>query len=614
MTIECAELELGLLPAKEGSYILDFRFWRPGSAASIALGSSAPQPFSIDTVALRGLIGDPLAYGKQLCADLFRSAESKDALARARTIAAALSVPLRLRLYLHPSTPAELHTLRWETLADPGGSSLPLTMSESLLFSRFLLSDNPQPFAPPQRARLRGLVVVANPLNLSPSFAALNVPAELEKARGGLAGMELHELPSGGQASLENLLDGLRQGVDVLYLVAHGGLHKQLQKTFLLLEKSDGRAQPVFTADLVDRLGEQLPLLTILVSCQSAGADEAPLENPMVALAPALAQRGVPAVVAMQGSVTFATMATFLPIFFKELQRAGQIDRAVAAARAAVSDRPDWWMPVLFSRLRDNQLLQPPQAALPLQLQPFEPETVYIPAGKFTLGRDPAAQVPAWESPAHLVELPAYRIGKYPVTNRQYAEYILQSRQPVNPGAGWLGQTPPPDQLDCPVTGVTWYQALEYCAWLSQKTARQYTLPNEAQWEKVARGEQGTLYPWGNAWQEGCCNAQPNRITAVDAFPAQGSYACYDLVGNVREWTLSLWGERRSEPDPAFCYPWKEDGRNDPQANSLVRRIFRGGAADTPGEMTCTARNAFAPDNPGPPGKRHGFRVLMRVE
>lgn len=613
MKNECVELELGLLPAKESGYLLDFRFWHPGSAALIALGPVSPTPFLIDTAALRSLAEDPVAYGQKLSEFLLSSPGSKEALAQARKIAETQKAPLRIRLFLHPQVPAELHTLRWETLADPSGSAYPLTMSESVLFSRFLLSDNAQPFAPPERSRLRALVAIANPANLAQSFAALNVPDELEKARSGLAGMELQELASAGQANLENILDGLRQGVDILYLVAHGGLHKQQRKTFILLEKSDGRAHPVFTAELIDRLGEKLPLLTILISCQSAGTDAEPLENPMIALGPALAQRGIPAVIAMQGSVTFETMTTFLPVFFKELQRDGSIDRAVCVARAAVNDRPDWWMPVLFSRLRDNQLLQPPQAVLPFERQRFEPETVYIPAGKFIMGRAPGELVPVWESPADEVSLPAYRIGKFPVTNRQYAEFILQTRQPVNPEAGWLGQSPPPDQLDHPVTGVTWYQAMQYCAWLSEKTGRTYTLPNEAQWEKAARGQDGALYPWGNAWQDGCCNSQPNLVTAVDAFPPQGPYGCFDLIGNAREWTLSLWGERRSEPDLKFCYPWLDDARNDPQANSLVRRIFRGGAADDPKDMTCTARNAFAPDKSGPPGKRHGFRVVLGV-
>ena len=316
------------------------------------------------------------------------------------------------------------------------------------------------------------------------------------------------------------------------------------------------RAQPIFTADFVSRLGEQLPLLTILVSCLSAGADENPLENPMVALGPALAQRGVPAVVAMQGSVTFPTMAAFLPAFFKELQRDGQIDRALAVARAAISDRPDWWMPVLFSRLRDNQLLQPPQAARPLELQRFEPETVYIPPGKFFMGREPGPQIPAWESPAHEVDLPAYRIGKYPVTNRQYAEFILQTRQSINPEAGWLGRTPPPDQLDYPVAGVTWYQAMQYCAWLSEKTGRNYTLPNEAQWEKAARGQQGPIYPWGNEWQEGCAIPNPTRSALWMLFRRKGHMVVLTWLAMCANGRF-LYGESAVlNRIPAYCYPW----------------------------------------------------------
>lgn len=610
--MDSAELELGIFPANEGSYTLNFRFWRPGSSASITLGPPHPGSISIDPSSFRGLMADPKAYGEALSQTLFIAPGAKEALAQARAVAEALNVPLRFRLFIPPSAPRELHTLRWETLADPGGSSLPLAMSENLLFSRFSSSDNRQPFSPAQRDQLRALIVIANPNNLSQVLEPLDVPKELERARTGLEGMEIFELPSNGKATLENLLERLREGVDVLYLVAHGGLHKQKQKTYLLLEKPDGIGHPVFTEDFVSRLSE-LPLVAVLVSCLSAGTDADPLQNPMVALGPALAQRGVPAVVAMQGRVTFSTMNDFLPTFFKELQRDGYIDRAVAAARARVGERPDWWMPALFSRLQDNRVLLPPQSAQPLEVEWFEPETVIVPAGKFIMGRDPAPGVPVWETPAHEVDLPAYRIGKYPVTNRQYAEFIRQSKLAVNLDAGWIGQNPPPDAMECPVAGVTWYEAVEYCAWLSEKTGRQYALPSEAQWEKAARGQKGTLYPWGEEWQADRCNSQLGRITAVNAYPEQGPYGCFDLVGNVREWTLSLWGDRRSEPDPRFAYPWTDDERNDPRANSLIRRIYRGGAAEKPSEMTCTTRGAFAPDKSGPPGKRHGLRVVMQV-
>ena len=65
----------------------------------------------------------------------------------------------------------------------------------------------------------------------------------------------------------------------------------------------------------------------------------------------------------MQGKISMATVRQFMPLFFAELRRDGQIDRAMAAARGRVRDRPDWWMPVLFMRLRDGQLFDklPPE-------------------------------------------------------------------------------------------------------------------------------------------------------------------------------------------------------------------------------------------------------------
>ena len=87
-------------------------------------------------------------------------------------------------------------------------------------------------------------------------------------------------------------------------------------------------------------------------STQDAGA--------LAAIGPLLAGIGVPAVLAMQGNVTRKIVAEFTPVFFRELSRDGQIDRAVAAAGAAVQDRPDWWVPVLFHRLPHGNLWDKP--------------------------------------------------------------------------------------------------------------------------------------------------------------------------------------------------------------------------------------------------------------
>jgi hypothetical protein len=71
----------------------------------------------------------------------------------------------------------------------------------------------------------------------------------------------------------------------------------------------------------------------------------------LAALGPRIAEAGVPSVIAMQGNITMETMTEFLPVFFKELQRDGAIDRAMAVARGTVRERPDAWMPVLYMRL-----------------------------------------------------------------------------------------------------------------------------------------------------------------------------------------------------------------------------------------------------------------------
>ena len=62
----------------------------------------------------------------------------------------------------------------------------------------------------------------------------------------------------------------------------------------------------------------------------------------------------------MQGNVTMQTVDQFMPVFFQELQRDGQLDRAIAVARGAVRERPDWWMPVLYMRLKSGRIWYAP--------------------------------------------------------------------------------------------------------------------------------------------------------------------------------------------------------------------------------------------------------------
>ena len=251
-----------------------------------------------------------------------------------------------------------------------------------------------------------------------------------------------------------------------------------------------------------------------------------------------------------------------------------------------------------------------------LSIDYFEPETVSIAEGTFLMGSLEGIPIPiqAFEKPQHEVNLPAYRIGKSPVTNAQFEEFIREKHRLVTPVMGWDGQKVPVGLENHPVTGVTWYEALAYCQWLSEKTGRKYSLPNEAQWEKACRGGKNTVYPWGDELKPGRSNHGCATLAVVDAYPAQNEFGCHDLVGNVRQWTITLWGEKRLTPDPHYAYPWKNDRRNDLNANRQIRRVVRGGSfQDDAQYLRCSARSGQFPDDAGSLGTRHGFRVVMNV-
>jgi hypothetical protein len=130
----------------------------------------------------------------------------------------------------------------------------------------------------------------------------------------------------------------------------------------LWLEDEAGEVARVAGATLAGRIGElaKRPRLVVLASCQSAGTGEEGRSSDrgaLAALGPRLAEVGIPAVLAMQGDISMKSVAEFIPVFFKELQRDGLIDRAVAAARGAIAGgRPDWWAPALFMRLKSGRI------------------------------------------------------------------------------------------------------------------------------------------------------------------------------------------------------------------------------------------------------------------
>ncbi|MEA3337918.1 MAG: CHAT domain-containing protein [Chloroflexota bacterium] len=352
-----ADLEISLHRRDENTYSVEMNFRQPGSDADIRPEVDPDSFAAFDLVDLRAAVSNE-DYGRLLAEGFFGNSQIKENFARARTAAQGQSQALRIRLHVGPSVP-ELHSLHWETLWDPDRDT-PLLTGENILFSRFLSSQDWRPIRLRPKERLRALVVIANPDHLASfQLTPVDVAGELARAQEALVDIDVDVLAAPGEATLNNIADRLRKGYDILYLVAHGALIRA--EPWLWLERDDEAIEPVAGQDLATRLNKLKlrPRLVVLASCQSAGTGEETRSNDEGALAglgPRLAVAGIPAVLAMQGNITMRTVQRFMPRFFSELLRDGQIDRAVATAREDVMDRPDWWMPALFMRLREGRI------------------------------------------------------------------------------------------------------------------------------------------------------------------------------------------------------------------------------------------------------------------
>ncbi len=213
---------------------------------------------------------------------------------------------------------------------------------------------------------------------------------------------------------------------------------------------------------------------------------------------------------------------------------------------------------------------------------PPEPELVAVPAGPYIRGSDRSEREAAYlldeaayghnrtrtrkwyenEPPRQTAELPAFEIARSPITNAQYAAFVAATghRVPEVDPATWRGYglihpyqrtrrhawtdgAYPPGRGDHPVVLVSHGDARAYAAWLSEVGGRRWRLPNEAEWEKAARGPEGRRFPWGRAWDPVRLNSHDRGrfdTTPVGAYPAGASpYGLLDAAGQVFEWTAT---------------------------------------------------------------------------
>jgi formylglycine-generating enzyme required for sulfatase activity len=140
--------------------------------------------------------------------------------------------------------------------------------------------------------------------------------------------------------------------------------------------------------------------------------------------------------------------------------------------------------------------------------------------------------------PRHSVKLKAFKIDKYEVTNRQYKKFVLAKNR-LAP-KHWRGGNYPQGQDDYPVVNVSWHDADAYCKWAGKR------LPTEAEWEKVASSGEKFIYPWGRKFKHDRANTKEERFNAptITGRYEKGvtkKFDCYDMAGNVSEWTASLY-------------------------------------------------------------------------
>jgi sulfatase modifying factor 1 len=242
------------------------------------------------------------------------------------------------------------------------------------------------------------------------------------------------------------------------------------------------------------------------------------------------------------------------------------------------------------------------------------PDLARIAPGEFLMGASDAAED---ERPVHQVYVSEFMIGRFPVTNDEFARFVRATGYPAPAvrtvplvAAGdretdfkdiaaeyaWKERQPPAGRGAHPVVLVRFDDAVAYCRWLSGALERRVRLPTEAEWEKAARGGlAGNKYPWGNELAASNCNylddhaLKRQRGTRASGTYPPNAYGLCDMAGNVWEW-VSDW----YDPD----YYAVADSRDPRGPETGTMRIVRGGSWVTgdPSMLRCAYRHKVPPD------------------
>ena len=211
-------------------------------------------------------------------------------------------------------------------------------------------------------------------------------------------------------------------------------------------------------------------------------------------------------------------------------------------------------------------------------------EMVSIPAGSFMMG-SPETEKESGdrERPQHQVNVPTFFMGKYQVTQAQWRQVaaLPQVKTELNPDPAYFKG----DRR--PVERVSWLEAREFCARLSDHSGREYRLPSEAEWEYACRAGTTTPFHFGETITPKLVNNDGNypygdapkgeyrkQTTDVGCFPAN-SFGLYDMHGNVWEWCADDW-HGNYERAPTDASIWMNDIKN--YEAPETKKLLRGGS------------------------------------
>lgn len=239
---------------------------------------------------------------------------------------------------------------------------------------------------------------------------------------------------------------------------------------------------------------------------------------------------------------------------------------------------------------------------------------IHIKPGEFLMGQgaEPPHSREEWlnrdwdEAPDHKVTISkGFYMAACETTNLQYEQFDPKHKK--------YRRKPDDGRADVdtdnePVTFITWHEARDFCAWLSNNEGKSYRLPTEAEWEYCCRAGTRSLYSTGDTIQPDQANfgvtAEGKRLTTVPVGTYKPNpWLLHDMHGNVAEWCLDIYG------------PYESGQQTDPLGReSGDVRVVRGWSfqstkpIDNKRFLRCANRSGQLPDDAN---RYTGFRVVI---